>query len=166
MNSIDDVRQLEAVFETTITQEYLDEYGHMNVKWYAQLWGWGASGFMKRRGLDFEKDTEFGIGYWVLRQIIDYTAEVLEGDRVVIYGRMIARSDKVMHNMYWMVNDTQGKIAATSQVLVGNADLNARRLISFTEEVGQRLDEHIAHCDELGWYPEATGGIELGAGKS
>ena len=121
MNSIDDVRQLEACYETTITKEHLDEYGHMNVKWYAQLWGWGASGFMNARGLDFVKDVEFGIGYWVLRQIIDYTAEVLEGDHITIYGRMVARTDKVMHNMYWMVNDTQNKIAATSQVLVGNA---------------------------------------------
>lgn len=166
MNSIEDVRQLEACYETTITQEHLDEYGHMNVKWYAQLWGSAASGFMNRRGLDFVKDVEFGIGYWVLRQVIDFTAEVLEGDHITIYGRMVNRTDKLMHNMYWMVNDTQEKVAATSQVLVGNADLNKRRLTPFSDEVAQRLDGHIAHCDELGWYAETTGGIELNAGKS
>jgi acyl-CoA thioester hydrolase len=161
MNTIAEIELLEETFKTTITSEYLDEYGHMNVKWYAQLWGWGASGFMNLRGMNFKKDAEIGIGYWVLRQVIDYKAEVLEGDTIAIYGRMVSRSDKCMHNMYWMVNETQGKIAATSEVLVGYADLEKRRLTSFPTETAVRLDEHITVADAHGWEPVLSGAIDL-----
>lgn len=165
MNTIEEITQLEKTYETDVTEEFLDEYGHMNVKWYAQLWGRGASAFMRLRDLDFTESVKFDRGHWVLRQVIDYKAEVLEGDHIAIYGRMISHTDKCMHNMYWMVNETQQKIASTSEVLVGYADLSARRLTSFPDDVVQRLDDHIDLCDALGWEAVLSGAIDLTPAK-
>lgn len=166
MNSIDDIRTLGIYYSTEITEEFLDEYGHMNVKWYATLWGRGAGGFMNTLGLDFQKDVEIGIGYWVLRQVIDYNAEVLAGDQISIHARMIEHSNKCMHNMYWMVNETRNAIASTSEVLVGYADLTKRRLTDFPPELIERFDTHIAEHDGLGWLPQTSCAISLSPSKS
>ena len=165
MNAIDDIRSLPSYYNTTISEEYLDEYGHMNVKWYATLWGRGAGGLMKALGLDFREAVKSATGYWILRQIIDYNAEVLAGDDITIHGRMIDYSDKCMHNMYWMINETRDAVASTSEVLVGYADLNARRLTSFPSDLTERFDTRIAEYDELGWLPETSGAISLSPSK-
>ncbi|HIA46747.1 MAG TPA: thioesterase [Candidatus Hydrogenedentes bacterium] len=97
----------------------------------------------------------------MLRQTIDYNAEILAGDEITIHGRMVDYSDKCMHNMYWMVNETRDKVSSTSEVLVGYADLEARRLTSFPPELTDRFDARIAESDELGWLPETSGAILL-----
>lgn len=165
MNTIEEITRLEKVYETNITEEFLDEYRHMNVKWYAQLWGRGASAFFKGLGMDWTESTKYDRGHWVLRQIIDYKAEVLEGDHIAIHCRMIAHTDKCMHNAYFMINETKGKLASTSEVLVGYADLKARRLTSIPDDLVKRLDDHIEQCDALGWTPELSGAIELSPAK-
>ena len=165
MNLIDDVIALPVTYETTITDDYLDEYGHMNVRWYAELWGNGAGGFMTAMGMNFRAAVKDDRGYWVLRQVIDYNAEVLAGDTIAIRGRMIEYSDKCMHNMYWMVNETQGKIASTSEVVVGYADLAARRLTSFPQDRKEFFDERIAEWDAMGWLPQTSGACELSPSK-
>jgi acyl-CoA thioester hydrolase len=161
MNNFDDISQLPANYSTSITDEYLDEYGHMNVKWYAELWGRGAGGFMTSLGMNFREAVQYDRGYWVLRQVIDYNAEVFFGDTISIHGRMVEYSDKCMHNMYWMLNETQKKVASTSEVLVGHADLAARRLTSFPQDQKDLFDTKIAEWDSLGWLSEISGAIEL-----
>lgn len=161
MNFYDDIFQLTSNYSTTITDDYLDEYGHMNVKWYAELWGRGAGGFMTALGMNFREAVSFDRGYWVLRQVIDYNAEVLSGDTISIHGRMIEYSDKCMHNMYWMLNETQNKVASTSEVLVGHADLAERRLTSFPQDSKELFDTCIAEWDSFGWLAETSGAIGL-----
>jgi acyl-CoA thioester hydrolase len=166
MNTIDEVTILPKTYDTEITDDYLDEYGHMNVRWYAELWGNGAGGFMTSLGMNFREAVKDDRGYWVLRQIIDYNAEVLSGDTIAIHGRMLGYSDKCMHNMYWMVNETQGKIASTSEVLVGYADLAARRLTPFPQERRDFFDTKIAEWDAHGWLAQTSGAISLSPTKS
>jgi acyl-CoA thioester hydrolase len=161
MNSIDEIRMLPKIFDTEITEDYLDQYGHMNVRWYATLWGRGAGGFMASLGLDFRDAVKRERGNWVLRQVIDYNAEVLGGDVVAIHGRMIEHSDKCMHNMYWMINETRQKIASTCEVLVGYADLNERRLTSFPPELVEEFDTKIHGWNALDWEPQTSGAIAL-----
>lgn len=160
--SIDDIRKLTPLCEETVPEEWLDEYGHMNVRYYMEMWGRGASKFTRQVvGMDFRESAEHGIGFWLLRQVLDYMAEVRVGEVVTVYGRMIGRTDKMMHNKYWMVNETQNKVAAASEVLVGRADLNIRRLAPFPEEDAKRLDDLIAEFDALGFDPEPSRAIEL-----
>ena len=165
MNTLEEIRTLPVSYRATITDDFLDEYGHMNVRWYATLWGHGARGFMNSLGVDSHEDIRFDIGYWVLRQVMDYNAEVLSGDTISIHGRMIERSEKCMHNMYWMLNETRESVAGSSEVVVGHADLKARRLMSFPPDIGERFDTAVAEWDSMDWLPELSGAIALAASK-
>ena len=71
----------------------------------------------------------------VLRQVVDYLAEVREGDTVAVYGRLVGFTPKRLHNKYWMYNETRASVAAASEVLVTCADLNARRTAPFPDDM-------------------------------
>lgn len=159
--NIDDVRGLPRLYEHTVPAEWLDEYGHMNVRYYMEMWGRGAGAFMRELGLDFKAAATREVGYWLLRQVLDYLAEVRVGETVAVYGRVIDRTDKMLHNKYWLINDTRDRIAATSEVLVGRADLNARRLAQFPPDEVALVDQRLAEFNALDWDPEPSRAIEL-----
>lgn len=76
-----------------------------------------------------------------------------------MHGRILGRTDKRMHNKYWKINETKRTIAASSEVLVANADLDARRMTPFPKDVAKKLDAAIVRFNALGWDPNVSGAI-------
>ena len=161
MPDVSDIEQLQENYRVTVNAEYLDNYGHMNVRWYSELWGFAAYGLMKELGFGKSYMEEYNYGTWVLRQVIDYLAEVHEGDTLSMRGRILHRTPKLLHNKYWMLNETKQKIAASSEVLVGHADLSLRRLVPFPDTVASNLDARIAETNLLGWEASVSGAITI-----
>ena len=138
----------------------MDAYGHMNVRFYFQLWERGAQAFMAHLGLDITKAMDQGLGNWVLKQVVEYLAEVRDGQSVAIYGRLLGHSPKRLHNKYWMVNEDQGVIAATSEVLVTCADLTQRRTAPYPDHVAQVIAQRFTECRSLDWEAASCGIIQ------
>ena len=157
--SLEQISQLPKLHTLTIPPDYLDAYNHMNVQYYAKLWGKAAGGFLRHLGIEDAYRADTGTGHWLLRQLLNYLAEVRVEETISIYGRMVARSEKRMHNMYWMVNETTERIAATSEVLVANADLTLRRMAPFSDNLKDAMDAHIAEMEALGWQVPVSGAI-------
>ncbi len=159
--TLEQLAQLPVCHRETIPYDYIDAYGHMNVRYYFALWEKAAHGFMEYLGANVHEMLERKRGNWVLRQVVDYTAEVLEGDSVAVYGRLIDRVPKRIHNKYWMVNETRGKIAAMSEVLVSCADLEARRTAPYPEDMGATMDARLVEFQALGWEADVSGAIHV-----
>ena len=157
MPSIEELQQLPLCHRETIPFDYMDAYGHMNVRFYFQLWERGAQAFMAHLGLDITKAMDQGLGNWVLKQVVDYSAELRDGHSVAIYGRLLGYSPKRVHNKYWMVNEDQGVIAAASEVLVTCADLNIRRTAPYPDKVAKIIAERHVECEALGWTADPSG---------
>jgi acyl-CoA thioester hydrolase len=155
--SLAQLDQLPCVHREMIPHEYLDAYGHMNVKFYFQLWDRAAGGFMAYLGMDWQQGLKRGYGNWVLKQIVEYLNEVREGDSVAIFGRCLGRSPKRIHNMYWMVNETRGVISSTSEVLVTCANLNERRTAPYPNDVAEMMDKRLEAFEALDWDAPASG---------
>ncbi|MCH7910240.1 MAG: thioesterase family protein [Candidatus Hydrogenedentes bacterium] len=88
-------------------------------------------------------------------------AEIREGDTVEIYGRLLGFKPKVLHDKFWMVNETQGVVAASSEVLVAHADLRARRTAPFPPEVAAVLTQKRDEWGRLDWDAPVSGAIQL-----
>jgi acyl-CoA thioester hydrolase len=159
--TLEQILQLPENHRVVIPEEYIDEYGHVNVRYYGVMWGGGAGTLMRGIGIDDNYRNERRMGHWLLRQVLDYLAEVHAGDTVTVHGRIVGRNENRMHNEYWMVNHTKGKIAAASEVLVANADLDARKMAPFPEDIAANLDAAIARFNELDWAPNVSGAILL-----
>lgn len=158
--TLDQLRQLPMCHRETIPYDYIDAYGHMNVRFYFALWEKAAHGFMTYLGADVHKMLEQHHGNWVLRQVVDYLAEVREGDTVAVYGRIVNRTPKRLHNKYWLANETRNNVAASSEVLVTCADLKARRTAPFPEPMSSAMDARLAEQRALGWEAPVSGAIQ------
>lgn len=159
MVTIEQLETLPVSHRETIPYDYIDAYGHMNVRFYFALWEKGAHGFMQHLGADVHTSLELGYGNWVLRQVVDYHAEVREGDSVAVCGRLVGRSAKRLHNKYWMVNETKGVVAASSEVLVTCADLKLRKTAPYPESMSKSIDARLAEFEALDWETPVSGAI-------
>ena len=99
--TIEEIQKLPANHRVTIPPEYIDDYGHVNVRYYGVMWGAGATTLMREMGIDDNYRNERRMGHWLLRQVLDYLAEVHVGDTVTVHGRILGRSEKRMHNKYF-----------------------------------------------------------------
>ena len=144
----------------TIPSDYQDIMGHMNIRWYFDLFARAGRKFFKFHGLDEEYFNEGEFGVFALKHFIQYFAEVRGGQTVAIRTRLIARSEKRFHFMQFMINETTTQLAATFEALITHADLKIRRAAPMPAEIAQRLDETLAKDITLDWDAPVSGAIK------
>jgi acyl-CoA thioester hydrolase len=154
------IQMLRAMDRFTIAEEHIDIMGHMNVRWYLAFFDEAGWKFFQSFGMDDDYYRQNHTGGFALQHFIHYLAEVRLGETVAIYCRMVARSAKRIHMMYFMVNETTGKLAATLEGLGSHADLTVRRTSPYPPELAARIDALIAEQDALGWDVPISGAIQ------
>lgn len=131
----------------------------MNVRYYLSLFDDSSWNFFASFGMDSAYyESKMG-GSFALQQFIQYVAEVHLDETVAIHGRLIGRSAKRIHFMFFMVNVTTGRLAATVETLGSHADLELRRTSPFPEYIAAQIDEMIAAHNQLDWQPPLCGAI-------
>ncbi len=159
--SPDDLQALPRVHRATIPEDYRDEMGHMNVMWYLHLFDRGAWGTFALFGADADSILAQHIGVFALQQHLTYHAEVHIGDDVTLYARVIGRSAKRMHFMQFIINETQGTLAATFEALAICIDMTTRRSTPWPEAIAAPLEALIGTHGALGWSPPLSGAIQV-----
>ena len=76
----------------TIPADYQDLMGHMNIRWYFDLFARTGRKFFKYHGLDEDYFQEGQFGVFALKHFIQYFTEVLVGQAVAIHGRLTRRN--------------------------------------------------------------------------
>lgn len=151
-------RQLPCFRTAVIPPDYLDEMGHMNIRWYMALFDEAAWGLFGRFGLDAEYARTQQGGAFALTHHVRYLAEVHVGQQVSVHSRLLARSARRIQFMHFMVNDTTNVVAATLEVLGAHADLRARRMAPFPAAMAEAIDALIVGQAALVW-PAPTCGV-------
>ncbi len=155
--TLEHLRQLPQTYRVTVPEDYLDEMGHMNIRWYFAIYDRAAWGLFEHFGMTLEHYQQTQTGAFALKQFVQYLAEVLVGDTVVVHSRLVARSAKRVHFMHFMWNETQNVLASTLEVLASHADLTVRRTAPFPAEIAALLDATIAEHGALRWQPPLCG---------
>ena len=145
----------------TIPSDYQDIMGHMNIRWYFDLFARSGREFFKSHGLDedYFRDGDFGV--FALKHFIQYFAEVRVGQKVAIHARLIGRTDKRFHFMQFMINETAVNLAATFEALITHADLKTRRAAPMPIGIVQKFDATLARENALDWDAPISGAIKL-----
>ena len=137
------------VYRAVIPPAYLDRNGHMNMRWYLALYDEAGDAMYPMLGLTADYFAASGMGGFDLEHHLWYPAEVRNGDTVVIRARFIARSAKLMHYLFFMVNETRGVVSSIFECVHAHADLTARRTAPFPAQVAAQIDAFIAAHREL-----------------
>jgi acyl-CoA thioester hydrolase len=159
MITVDDIEQLPLFHRETIPTDYLDIMGHMNVRWYVAIYDTAAWKFFDSFGMNETYYRAEQAGGFALKQFIQYLAEVRVGETVSIHARVLGRSDKRVHFMLFMVNETTRTLASTFEVLGSHADMRVRRTSPYPPQIAAKLDATIAEQNALGWDAPVCGVI-------
>jgi acyl-CoA thioester hydrolase len=128
-----------------IPPEWEDRNGHVNVQYYVALYELGA--WFERRDLSL----------FDLEHHLQYLAEIFVGDDVTAYNRLLDRTEKRFHGMYFIVNETRGRLAATLEYITACVDMRTRRMTPFSGDLAGVLDKLLKTHRELAWDTPGSG---------
>jgi acyl-CoA thioester hydrolase len=158
MPTLAQLADLRVYLRTTIPEDYRDAMGHMNIRWYMALYDEAEWAFFAAFGMD-NAYYQTRRGSFALQQFVRYLAEVHVGDTLALTARMLNRSAKRIHYVNFMINETQGVLASTMEVLASHADLEARRTSPFPPEIAAHIDTMLVQHRGLAWEVPLCGAI-------
>lgn len=144
------------LLRVTIPPEYQDGNRHMNVRHYLTIFDEAGYPMYDRLGLQPEYLAANQYGGFDHEHHIHYLNEVLVGESVAIYVRMVARTLKRMHYLMFMVNESRGTLASIFECVNSFADLSVRRTAPWPPEIAAALDTLIADS-YADWPPPVCG---------
>ena len=144
------VDQLPAELTAVVGPELEDSNGHMNIKHYFALQTKAVAGLLDRIGYVLAPDGP-RVGPFTLEQHLRYHQEVLVGHELSAHLRLVDRSEKLLHGMAFLLDRTRGRVANTLEFVLGNVDLDTRRLTPFTEAAAAAVDRELDAHRRLDW---------------
>jgi acyl-CoA thioester hydrolase len=155
--TVEQVQQLPRLLELTIPPEYEDYNGHMRITHHLGLHDDAGLPFFALLGIDEAYFAEHRNGVVDLENHLRYLAEVHAGDRVAVHSRVLDRSDKTMHGIWFLLNLSNAEVANTLEFVSLHIDQEERRASPFPADVAQRIDQLVAEHGALGWEPPLCG---------
>jgi acyl-CoA thioester hydrolase len=151
------IHALPRLQELVVPVEYRDENEHVNVRYYMTIFDEAGYPMISNLGLTPEFHVQHGTGGFDLEHHLHYLNEVLIGDRVAVYYRLLARSAKRIHYMMFLINETQQKLAATYECVNSFANLVERKTAPYPPEIAARIDAVLAQHQQLDWAAPVCG---------
>jgi acyl-CoA thioester hydrolase len=142
-----------------IPDSWADSNGHMNMRWYAAIFDDAGDELHERVGLTPEFHGRHRTGTVDLEHHTDFLNEVMPRDSVAVYSRLVARFPKRLHYLMFLINETQGKLAAIFECMNAFLDLQIRKTAPFPPEILDKIDAWLAKDSELDWPPPVSSGF-------
>ena len=152
-----DLTKLPSYHRQTITADYMDRMGHMNVRYYMAVFDTATWRMFEDYGLD---DAYFGAtenGVFALKQFIQYLAEVRPGETVAVYTRMLGLTNKRIHLMHFMANQDTNGLAAIIESLITHANLKVRKAAPLPSEIAAGFRSRLVKDQHLDWDSPVSG---------
>jgi acyl-CoA thioesterase FadM len=157
---LEKIEALEPVcLRATVPDSYRDSNGHMNVRWYIALFDDAGDTLHDWMGVTQAYHAAHGTGTFDLEYHVNFISEVLPGEDIVVYIRLVAYSAKRLHYVMFLVNATRRKLSATLECINSFADLRDRRTAPWPPEVAAKLAETVAADQKLDWAPPLCGSM-------
>jgi acyl-CoA thioester hydrolase len=156
--SLEQILALEpACLRMTIPREYRDANGHMNMRWYLAIFDDAGEVLHERLGLTPEFHFRHASGTVDLEHHIHYLSEVMPGERIAVYMRLVAHSAKRLHYLLFLVNETRDRLSSIFECMNAFLDLGTRRTAPFPPEIAAAIAAGVARDSGLDWPPPVSG---------
>jgi acyl-CoA thioester hydrolase len=132
----------------------------MNMRWYIAIFDDAGDDLHERAGLTPEFHREHTTGTVDLEHHTHFLNEVMPGDTVAVYARVVARSVKRLHYLMFLVNETEGKLAAIFECMNAFADLTIRKTAPFPPVIAAKIDAWLERDLRLDWPAPVSGSMQ------
>ncbi|MGA8988610.1 thioesterase family protein [Aeromicrobium sp.] len=155
----DQIRQIPAHLERSVPAEFIDENGHMNIGRYLQLGGTALWDRCQRElGMPEDYIAARGLSTFTVEHHLTYLSEMIEGEKISVHVRLIARSDKALHSVSLIVNESQRRLACVMEATLVHMDMTTRRPTPFPDDVRDLLDSALKQ-DDVAWPAPLSGSM-------
>ncbi|MCW2748619.1 MAG: hypothetical protein JWP10_1761 [Nocardioidaceae bacterium] len=157
--TIDEVHQLPIGLTIVVPSGYEDTNGHMNIRHYFDLHALNLNTVFDGLGIDDHYRAERKMGFFTMEHHLSYWDEVLVGHELSLRWRHLTRSDKVLHSMSFLVDETTGRLANTLEVTCGHVSLETRKMVSMPDDTSAFVDKQFGQTSGLTWAAPICGAM-------
>jgi acyl-CoA thioester hydrolase len=154
---LEQVRELPVQLDCVIPPEWEDRNGHVNVQFYLTLFEMGGWKILEEQGAADDWLQREQYSFFDLEHHLHYLAEIAVGDRVTTYNRVVGVSEKRFHAVYFIINETRGRLAATIEYVSNGIDMRQRRTAVMPATLAGGLARLCEEHGKLAWAPPLCG---------
>ena len=131
-----------------VTEEMCDHNGHMNVNYYYKIFDSGYTSFYTDE-LGFGEDyLKSGYSTFTLEDSIRYLDEFKQGDSVYPSFTLYKANEKLLH-FIGILQNKNSDLAAIFETVLAHIDLNKRKVVNFSDEKIQQLQNFYLNQREM-----------------
>jgi acyl-CoA thioester hydrolase len=155
--TISQLKELPLQLSMAVPPEWEDRNGHVNVQYYLTLYELGGWVILEQVGIDDNWFKQNRVSMFDLEHHLYYLAEIRVNDQVSAYHRMLSRSEKRFHGVYFIVNDTTEQVASTLEYVTTCIDMRTRRTTPFPPELAAGVAKTFEEHQKLSWDAPCCG---------
>ena len=154
------VRELPALLKATVDPRWIDANGHMNIRHYLELNAEGTTILCDDHlGINDAYRAERRMGVFTAEHHLMYFSELHLGEQLSVHVLVLDRSDKAIHMMGLLVDDTHERLANTLELTLVHVNMDTRSATPMPEEVAAGFDRFIAEGKALDWAAPVCGAM-------
>jgi acyl-CoA thioester hydrolase len=142
-----------------IPEHWADSNGHMNMRWYVAVFDDAGDDLHARLGLTPEFHSRHHTGTFDLEHHTHFLSEVLPGDAVSVYARLVGDSAKRIHYLMFLVNERNEALTAIFECVNAFMDLTIRKMAPWPAEIAFRIREAVDAGAALDWPAPVCGAM-------
>lgn len=131
----------ERLWEETVSPDWVDYNGHMNVAYYVLIFDHATDAFLEKIGMNEAHREATGSSVFVAEAHITYDNEVMAGECVYVTSQLLDCDEKRLHLFHAMHNAKDNGLCATNELMILQVNLNTRKVGPFTDEVQSRIQD-------------------------
>jgi len=131
--------------------------GHMNMQHYLAVHEAASSAAFDALGFGQSYIDARNRSFFDLEHHLRYLQEVMIGDELTAHVRLLDRSNKVVHHLGYILNQSTREVAKLLETISACVDLDTRRVTPFLPSEATWIDEAMRVSEALGWRTSGGG---------
>lgn len=159
--SYQQVLEIEELLTGTVSPDFIDVNGHMNIRHYLDYGATSADVIIRRAGIDDDYRATRRMGVFTAEHHIRYFSEMHEGGRFSVHTLFLGRSAKAGHLIAFILDREREVLTCTVEIVLVHVGMDTRRPMDFPDDIAAAIDEWVAKSEKVTWPIPLSGAMGL-----
>ncbi|WP_182524686.1 thioesterase family protein [Nocardioides dongkuii] len=156
----DQLADLPMYGDRSVPVAFEDINGHLNVRFYLGIASEGLDEALTEVGIPTNW-VDKGFAIFSAEHHLTYVSELLTGDKVSVRVRLLGRSERAIHALAYLVDESRQRVAYVMEEIFLHIDMTTRKTSPWPEDVATKVDAKIAEHAKLPFEPTLSGSMSL-----
>ncbi|QCX26828.1 thioesterase [Nocardioides jishulii] len=157
----DELSALPAYCEQVVPQGFEDINGHLNIRHYVGIASEGLDESLVGLGIPMQWPNIAGQAVFTAEHHMTYLHELRTGDSLSVRVRLLGRSDRAVHALVYLVDETHQRVSFVMEEIFLHIDLETRKTSDWPADVAEQLDAQIKLDADLPFAATTSGAMAL-----